>query len=76
MTTSVAATELAKRGKCEAMIKKSANYPRPTPEKHSKSATSRQTFSAKRSDQTLETLPIHTFWSGKAFLSCRGNFHM
>ncbi len=29
MTTSVAATELAKLGKCEAMIKKVANHPRP-----------------------------------------------
>lgn len=29
MTASVAATELAKLGKCEAMIKKVASHPRP-----------------------------------------------
>lgn len=30
MTASVAATELAKLGKCETMIKKATNHPRPT----------------------------------------------
>ncbi len=76
MTTSVAATELAKRGKCEAMIKKSANYPRPTRKSTQNQLHQDKPSQRKRSDQTLETLPIHTFWSGKAFLSCRGNFHM
>ncbi|TDB57929.1 hypothetical protein C5467_11160 [Photorhabdus khanii subsp. guanajuatensis] len=33
MTASVAATELAKLGKCEAMIKKFAKHPRPAPAK-------------------------------------------
>ncbi|WP_283631430.1 hypothetical protein, partial [Shewanella baltica] len=37
MAASVSATELAKLGKCEAMIKKSANHPRPSPAKHSQS---------------------------------------
>ncbi len=37
MTASVAATELAKLSKCEAMIKKSASHPRPAPAKRPQS---------------------------------------
>ncbi|EOW9487323.1 hypothetical protein ACOCGL_002762 [Vibrio cholerae] len=37
MTVSVAATELAKLGKCETMIKRFAKHPRPAPSKRPQS---------------------------------------
>ncbi len=45
MTASVAATELAKLGKCEAMIKKVASHPRP--------ALSKRPQSPQGTDSTL-----------------------
>ncbi|EBA8490057.1 hypothetical protein LOV38_004679 [Salmonella enterica] len=47
MTASVAATELAKLGKCEAMIKKVASHPRP--------ALSKRPQSPQGTDSTLGT---------------------
>lgn len=45
MTTSVAATELAKLGKCETMIKKAVSHPRP--------AISKRPQSTQGTDSTL-----------------------